>query len=153
MKVIARNKKASFDYEFIEKYSAGIVLTGAETKSLKEGQGKLEGAYVFVNPRGAIIRNLYIPLWKHANKSSSSGYIPERDRVLLLTKKQLLELSTKRQQLKAQVIPVVVGIENNLVKVEIALARSLRKYDKKNRKKEREEKVKVQRELRTVEVR
>ncbi len=149
MKVLSKNRRATFDNEIIEKQVAGIILTGAEVKSIKAGQGKLDGAYIFVNPSGAIIRNAHIPLWQHANTLTSKGYVPEADRKLLLTKKQLLELYTKRAQLKAQIIPVAFLLEKNLVKVEIALARTLKKFDKKNRKKEREEKIKVQRILRT----
>ncbi|PJB22832.1 SsrA-binding protein, partial [Candidatus Dojkabacteria bacterium CG_4_9_14_3_um_filter_150_Dojkabacteria_WS6_41_13] len=62
-------------------------------------------------------------------------------------------ITTQRQQQKAQVVPIVLGIEKNLVKVEIGLARSLKKYDKKNRRKEREERLKVQRIMKTVEIR
>lgn len=152
MKIVSKNKKATFDNEILERYVAGIVLTGAETKSIKQGQGKIDGAYVFVNPHGAILRNANIPIWKHANATTKAGYVPDKDRVLLLTKKQLLEITTQRQQQKAQIIPIVLGIEKNLVKVEIGLARSLKKYDKKNRRKEREEKLKVQRIIKTVEI-
>lgn len=153
MKIVSKNKKATFDNEIIERYVTGIILSGAEVKSIKQGQAKLDGAYVFVNPHGAILRNAIVPVWAHANTTTKNGYVPDRDRRLLLTRKQLLELSTKRKELKAQVVPVVLGVENNLVKLEIALARSLKKFDKKNRRKEREEKLKIQRLAKTVEVR
>lgn len=153
MKIVSKNKKATFDNEIITRYVAGVVLTGAETKSVKMGQGKLDGAYVFVNPHGAVLRNAHIPLWSHANTTTRAGYVPDRDRLLLLTKKQLLEITTQRQQMKAHIVPIVIGVENNLVKVEIGIARPLKKYDKKNRRKEREEKLKVQRIMKTVEVR
>lgn len=152
MKVLTRNRKATFDNEILDKYIAGLVLTGAEVKSLKASQGKLEGAYVFVNPHGAILRNAIIPLWQHANSTTSKGYVPDADRVLLLTKKQLLEITSKRTQLKAQIVPMAFVLENNLVKLEIAIARSLKKFDKKNRKKEREEKLSAQRVAKTVEI-
>jgi SsrA-binding protein len=153
MKVVSKNRKATFDNEIIERYVTGVVLTGSEVKSVKQGQAKIDGAYVFVNPHGAILRNANIPIWVHANATTKAGYVPDRDRVLLLTKKQLREITIKRQELKAQVVPIVIGIEKNLIKVEIGLARSLKKYDKKNRRKEREEKLKVQRIMKTVEVR
>ncbi len=153
MKIVSKNKKATFDNEIIERYVAGIVLTGAETKTIKQGQGKIDGAYVFVNPHGAILRNANIPIWTHANTTTRNGYVPDRDRLLLLTKKQLLEITTKRKEMKATIVPIVLGIEKNLVKVEIGLARPLKKYDKKNRRKEREEKLKVQRIMKTVEIR
>lgn len=153
MKVVSKNKKATFDNEIVERYVAGVVLTGAETKSVKQGQGKIDGSYVFVNPHGAVLRNANIPIWAHANSTTRSGYIPDRDRLLLLTKKQLQEITIKRKELKAHIVPIVIGIEKNLVKVEIGLARPLKKYDKKNRRKEREEKLKVQRLIKTVEIR
>jgi SsrA-binding protein len=149
MKIVSKNRKAGFDHEILERYVAGIMLTGAEVKSVKLGQGKIDGAYVFVNPTGAVLRNAHIPLYEHANLSSKTGYKPDIDRVLLLTKKQLVEMVSKRKQMKAQVIPIAIGIDHNLVKVEIALARPLKKYDKKNRKKEREQKIAVQRIVRT----
>lgn len=152
MHVVSKNKKASFNNEILEKYIAGIVLSGAEVKSIKQGQGKIDGAYVFVNPNGAILRNANIPIWQHANTTTKSGYVPDRDRALLLTKKQLLEITTKRTELKASIVPIVLGVEHNLVKLEIGIARPLKKYDKKNRRKEREEKLKVLRFAKTVEV-
>lgn len=153
MKIVSKNKKATFDNEIIERYVAGIVLTGAESKTIKQGQGKIDGAYVFVNPHGAILRNANIPIWAHANTTTRNGYVPDRDRLLLLTKKQLLEITTKRKEMKATIVPIILGVEKNLVKVEIGLARPLKKYDKKNRRKEREEKLKVQRIMKTVEIR
>lgn len=153
MKVVTKNRKATFDNEIIERYVTGIVLTGSEVKSVKQGQAKIDGAYVFVNPHGAILRNANIPVWSHANTTTKAGYVPDRDRALLLTKKQLQEITIKRQEMKAQVVPIVMGIEKNLIKVEIGIARSLKKYDKKNRRKEREEKLKVQRIMKTVEIR
>lgn len=151
MKVLSKNRKATFDNEILDKYIAGVVLTGSEVKSIKASQGKLDGAYVFVNPHGAILRNANVPLWQHANSISAKGYIPDADRVLLLTKKQLLEITSKRTQMKAQIIPMAFVLENNLVKLEIAIARSMKKFDKKNRKKEREEKLTAQRIAKTVE--
>lgn len=152
MRIVAKNKKASFDNEILETFVAGIVLSGAEVKSIKQGQVRLDGAYVFVNPHNAVLRNAHVSLWQHANTLTKNGYVPDKDRLLLLTKKQLLEIVTKRLQMRAQIVPIAIGIDHNLIKVEIALARPLKKYDKKNRRKEREEKLKVQRIIRTVEV-
>lgn len=153
MKVIARNQKAGFDNEIIEKIVAGIVLDGHEVKSVKNGEISIDGAYVFVSPSKAILRNALIHPWQHANSVSLTGYDKTRDRILLLTKKQLLYLVGKRQQLRAQVVPLMIGLDHNLIKLEIALARPLKKYDKKDRRKEREEIRTMQRIAKTVEIR
>lgn len=153
MKVISKNKKAFFDYEIIEKFVAGVVLQGHEVKSIKAGHVSLDGAYVFVKPGEAILRNAIVPPWTHANRTSLAGYEPARDRGLLLTKKQINLIVGKRKEIRAIVVPLAIGTEKNLVKLEIGLARPLRKYDKKNRRKERDEKLAVQRKKKTVETR
>lgn len=152
MRIVTKNKNAKRKYEILETFIAGVVLEGSEVKSIKNGSVKIDGAYIFVNPNGAIVRNMSIPIWKHANAVSKRDYEPDRDRAILLTKKQLLKIASKRQQLKAQIVPLAVGIEKKLVKLEIALARPLKKYDAKNRRKEREEKRRIQRIANTKEI-
>lgn len=152
MKILSKNRYAFSDYEIHDKYIAGIVLEGVEVKSIKAGLVKIEGAYIFVNMRSAIVRNMHVTLWPHANLTSKSGYEPARDRNLLLTKKELEQIVAKRQQQRLQIVPLSIGVEKNRIKIEFALARGLKKYDKKNRKKEREEKLKIQRIAKTVEI-
>jgi SsrA-binding protein len=152
MKLIAKNKRAFFDNEIIEKEVAGIKLAGHEVKSIKSGQINIEGAYVFVTPNGAVLRNAIVPPWVHANRTSLAGYDKSRDRELLLTKKQLLSWALKKQQLKAQIVPLAIVVDHNLIKLEIGIARPLRKYDKKERRKEREEKRNVAIAKRTKEI-
>lgn len=153
MKVIVKNKRAFFDNEMLEKEIAGISLQGHEVKSIKNGNITLDGAYVIISQDKAILRNAIVPAWKHANTSSIAGYDKARDRTLLLTKKQIERLYIKRKEMKAQVIPLAVLEDHNLVKIEIALARSMKKFDKRLRKKERDEKLNTQRVAKTVEIR
>jgi SsrA-binding protein len=153
MKIITKNKKAYFDYEIIEKFVAGVILQGHEVKSIKAGHVSLDGAYVFVQSNSALLRNAIVSPWTHANRTSLAGYEQARDRGLLLTKKQMQYIAGKRKEIRAIIVPLALGIEKNLVKLEIGLARPLRKYDKKNRKKERDEKLAVQQRKKTVETR
>lgn len=152
MKVISKNRKAGFDNELIEKYIAGIVLEGQEVKSVKSGEISINGAYVMINRGKCTLRGAQIPLWSHANTSSSTGYQPDRNRTLLLKKKQLVEIESKREQLHAQIIPVAVLLDRNLIKIEIALGRPLRKYDQRKKKKELDEKRATERIAKTVQI-
>jgi len=153
MKLLQKNKRAFFDNELIERIIAGIVLTGQEVKSAKEGSISLDGAYVIVSPTEVILRNALIQPWKHAGIEATKSYQIDRDRELLLTKRQREFLFVKRKEIHAQVVPLAVYIDKNLVKIEIALARGLKKYDKKNRRKERDEKREVARIAKTKNLR
>lgn len=123
---------------------AGIVLTGQEVKSAKQGNISLDGAYVIISPKEVILRNALIQQWKHASTVSTATYDPAHDRILLLTQRQREFLYGKRKEIRAQIIPLAVYEDKHMVKIEIALAKGLKKYDKKNRRKERDEKRNVQ---------
>lgn len=149
MQVLAKNRKATFDHELLDRFVAGVQLFGHEVKSIKQGQAKIEGAYVWVSSKGAILRNANIPLWEHANAISAKGYEANRDRILLLTKKQIETILTQKTQMRAQIVPVALLLDKNLIKLEIALARSLKKFDRKNIEKERDEKLATARMVKT----
>ena len=153
MKVVALNKRAQFDYSILETFDAGIKLLGHEVKSVKQGYIKLQGAYVTIYKGEAYLANAYIPPYQFANKSVLANYDPTRFRKLLLTKKQLQEILLKRKAQRLVIVPIKVYLKNNLIKVQIGLAKPLRKYDKKQRRKEREERLRLERIKKTVEVR
>ncbi|MDA1038267.1 MAG: SsrA-binding protein SmpB [bacterium] len=140
---LAVNKRATFDYDLVEKFEAGIVLTGAETKSAKAGHVQLKGAYVSLNADKAVLRSAYIAPYKPANQPE--GYDPYHDRGLLLHKRELTRLVGKMKEAGLTLVPIRVYISRRLVKVEIALARGKKQFEKRAAIKKRD----VDREIRT----
>lgn len=143
MKII--NKKAKRDYEILEKYEAGIVLTGAEVKSVKQGRIKLEDAFVRVKEDGVFLVNSFIAPYSFAD---NRDYDPRRERRLLLHKKEILRLITKMRGSRGlTVIPLSCYTKRGLIKFEIALARGRKKFEKQRVEKEREIKREIDREI------
>ncbi len=146
MAVLAINKKAGFDYEFLEKYEAGIVLTGQEVKSVRQGQASLAGSFVTLNRNGeAFLTNAQVPKYKFAGPLPS--YDPKHSRKLLLRKKELNYLIGKLQQSGLTLIPISLYNKNNKIKLEFALSRGKKKSDKRQTIKERETKRDIERAL------
>ncbi len=142
MAVLAINKKASFDYEFLETYDAGIVLFGHEVKSVRSGQVNLKGAYISFKPDesrkiAAYLVNCHISLYKFAGKMDA--YQPERDRKILLKKKELDHLFSKKQEKGLTVIPVKLYTKGSFIKLELAVGRGKKKYDKRDDLKKKDE--------------
>lgn len=150
MKILINNKRASFDYEIIEAFEAGLVLHGHEAKSLKAGNGSLKGSFIaLVNAKKghlpeAFLRKCFIPLYSKA--ASVKNYDPERDRKLLLNKKQINYLLGKKNEQGLTLIPVKIYTKHKFVKLEFALARGKKKYDKRETIKKRE----LDRKIRTM---
>ena len=121
------NKKARYDYFTLDKFEAGIVLTGAEVKSIKEGSASLTDSYVRIAEGTPILVNAYISPYKAAIDPS---YQPRRERKLLLHKKEVDFLVGKLGSSSLTIVPIKVYIKHNLAKVEIALAKTKKKVDK-----------------------
>lgn len=133
MKILALNKKATFDYQVLETYEAGLVLFGYEVKSLRSNQANLKGAYISFkvnknNNNEAYLVNAYISLYKLAGKRDD--YNPERPRKLLLKKKQIDYLVGKKQEKGLTVIPIKVYTDNSFIKLEIAVVKGKKNFDK-----------------------
>lgn len=152
MPTLAINKKASFDYEFLEEYEAGLVLLGHEVKSAKSGQASLKGAYVVM--KGATGRtslpefhllNARIAAYKQAGELP--GYDPERSRKLLLTKNEIKRLLGKFQEKGLTLVPLRLYTKGSLIKLAFALGRGRKKFDKREVIKKREIKRDIQRTL------
>ncbi|MEX1071908.1 MAG: SsrA-binding protein SmpB [Anaerolineales bacterium] len=126
-KVLARNRKASHDYTIGEKYEAGMVLQGSEIKSIRAGQVSLKEAYVRVNGREAFLVNAHIAPY---NPASATNHNPLRERKLLLHRKQILELFDEVQRGGNTVVPLQVYLKDGRAKIEIAVARGKKKWDK-----------------------
>lgn len=139
------NKKAYFDFEILETYEAGISLLGTEVKSIRSGQGKLEGAHVVVRGGEAFLTGSSIPAFQKANVSSE--YDPERTRKLLLNKKQLAELYKHSEQQGLTIVPIKLYNNDRNIKLEIGLARGKKKVDKRESIKKRDTERELRRSL------
>lgn len=150
MKIL--NKKFQKNYEEIERYEAGISLTGDEVKSIKLGRIKLEDAYVKIKEKGVFLVNAEIPPY---SCSFSKNYDPRRNRPLLLHKKEITRLKTKlKSSTGLTIIPIMCyNNKKGLIKIVIALARGRKKQEKKKLEKrkeiEKEEKKKIKEALKT----
>ncbi len=141
MTTLTINKKAKFDYEFLEKYEAGLVLFGHEVKSIKTGHISLKGAFVTVHNNELYLTNALIPLYQHAG--NIKDYDPNRSRKLLVKKSEIRSLIGKKTQTGLTMIPIRVYTRRNLIKLEFALAKGKTKYDKRNAIKKRETNRKI----------
>lgn len=133
---IATNRKAFHDYEILEKFEAGLVLTGAETKSAKAGMVNLKGAFVVIRDNEAFVTNMHISAYPKAKADETID--PTRTRKLLLRKQQIDYLRGKREADRLTIVPLAVFISRNKVKLEIGLARGKRQYEKRESIKKRE---------------
>lgn len=129
MKIVAKNKRGTYDYAIDERIVAGLVLSGPEVKSAKSGEISLKGSYVSIRGGEAYLVNAHIR--KYANSSATAEYDPTRPRKLLVHKKQLDEIINAKHA-NVQAVPLAVGILRGLVKLEIGLGKGQRKYDKRN---------------------
>ncbi len=133
---LIEHKKARLDYETLEEYEAGIELFGYEVKSLRARHGKLEGSHVVVRGGEAYIVGMSIPPYQPAN--TPKEYDPARSRRLLLTKKELANLSGFEGQKGLTIIPISVYNKGDKLKMRIAVVRGRKKYDKRAVLKERD---------------
>ena len=135
--VYIKNKKASFDYALLGKYTAGIVLTGTEIKSLRGGRASLVDAFCYFNGGELWIKSMNIPVYFYG---TYSNHVPMRDRKLLLTKKELRKLQQKVKEPGYSIIPTAVFInDRGLAKVDIALAKGKKEFDKRQSIKDAED--------------
>lgn len=147
MKDLAFNKRAVFDYELLETFEAGLSLLGTEVKSVRAGHMSLRGAFVTIHNEEAYLTNATIPPWQPSNTPDS--YDPIRSRRLLLKKSQLKEFFGARKSEGLTIIPIkVYSSKSGKLKLQIALARGKKQFDKKRDKQEKDIKRDVDRILR-----
>ncbi len=142
---LIQNKKATFDFEILKKFEAGIVLHGFEVKSLRAGRASLAGARVLVRGGEAFLVGATIQPYQPGN--TPQQYDPERPRKLLLTQKELAELSGADTQKGLTFIPLSWYNSKRKIKLEFALARGKKSHDKRESIKERESKRTIGRTL------
>ena len=143
-KVQVSNKRASFDYEFLEEYDAGIVLVGTEIKSLRNGKASLQDAYCYFSGGELYVKGMNIATYFWGSWNSHE---PGRDRKLLLNKRELRHLSQAVKQKGLTIIAVRCYIaENGFAKMHIALAKGKKEYDKRASIKEKDIRREMERE-------
>lgn len=133
---VIRNKKAGYEYDVLEKYTAGIVLTGSEIKSVRAGKVNLSDGFCYFKKDELYVRNIHIAEYKHGGYANHE---PLRQRKLLLTKKELHRLQSKAKERGLTIVPLSMFINSRgYAKLDIALVRGKKKYDKRESIKERE---------------
>ena len=138
-----KNKKASFDYEFVETYTAGIVLTGTEIKSVRQGKVSLVDTYCYFVGGELWVKNMNIAEYFYGSYNNHNA---RRERKLLLTKKELRSLLNQEKNPGFTIVPVRMFInEKGLAKVVVALARGKKEYDKRQSIKEKEDRREMDR--------
>jgi SsrA-binding protein len=147
MKKLAINKRARFDYDILEKFEGGLVLKGYEVKSIKNGRISIKNAFVTAKDEELFLTNANIPLYENAGKIEN--YEPTRPRKLLLHKKQLKYLAGRSQSEGLTMMPISVYNKERKIKLEFGLAKGRKKYDKRKRIKEREDKRRIERSLKS----
>ena len=131
-----KNKRASFDYEFVDKFMAGIVLSGTEIKSIRAGKASLADSYCYFSGSELYVRNMNIAEYWWG---SYNNHDPRRDRKLLLTKRELRRLQRAVKEKGLTIVAVKMFInDRGLAKLDIALARGKREFDKRESIKEKD---------------
>ena len=133
--MITENRKARFDYEIVESFEAGIVLSGSEVKSARGGGASLNGSRVVISEDGASVIGMNIQKYKF---DSSEEYEAGRTKKLLMKRKELVAIGTKMKSAGLTLVPVKLYNKGSLLKLEIALVRGKKKYEKREILKKRE---------------
>jgi SsrA-binding protein len=144
-KTVASNRKARHDYDILETVEAGIVLTGTEVKSLRGGRAQMRDAFATVKNGRVTLHGVHIPPFEHG---SHWNHEPERPRTLLLHRVEVDKLGSRVDQGGLTLVPLRIYFTHGLAKVEVALAKGRRKYDKRQALKEREHDLEMKRALR-----
>lgn len=129
IKIVAKNRKAQFEYFLLEKFEAGIALKGSEIKSIRAGQVSLQEAYVQIDGKQAWLINSHIASYKEA---SYLDHDPKRPRKLLLHKKEIKLLWNEVRQKGVTIIPVSMYLKGGKAKIEIAVAKGKKLFDKRH---------------------
>ena len=141
------NRKVKFDFELLDTFEAGLVLFGHEVKAIRAGKAKLDGGYVLIRGGEAYLVNMSVAPYQVAN--TPKDYDPDRPRKLLLSRKQLAELERASEQQGLTIVPIRLYNNRQKLKLELALARGKKKFDKRETLKKRDTKRTIERILKT----
>lgn len=144
--VVARNRRARANYAVLDTFRCGIVLRGTEVKSLRARTVQLDDSYALVRRNEMWLLGLQIAPWVHA--SARDGHVVDRPRKLLLHRAEINRLRARTEQDRLQLIPLSLHFDCGIAKVELALARSRRQYDKRQALRKRESDREAERALR-----
>jgi len=146
MKIVTQNRKAFHDYSIEETVEAGIILTGTEVKSLRQGKANLKDSYVIVKGSEVLLLNCHISPYEHGN---IMNHDPVRTRKLLLHKKEIARIQGKAVQKGYSLIPLKIYFKGSLAKVEIGLARGKKTFEKRDAIKKREADREIERAMKS----
>ena len=138
MKLIAENKRARFEYELLDSYEAGIVLTGDEIKSVRLGHLSLVDTYAYIKNEECFLRNSYIKEYSNSFDAGRYGDTSRRDRKLLLHKDEILKIKKKIETEHLTLVPTKAYFEGSNLKVEVCVAKGKKLYDKRETIKKRD---------------
>lgn len=141
---VAQNRKARYNYEILDTYEAGLVLTGTEVKSLRAGRASLTEGYAEVHDGEAWLRNVHIPEY---GQGSWTNHEPRRSRKLLLHRDEIARLIGKTQERGLTLVPLSLYFKDGYAKVELALARGKKVHDKRRTIMERQARLEAERAM------
>jgi SsrA-binding protein len=142
---LVTNKKAHFNYEIIENYTAGMELFGFEVKSLRKGQGSLEGSYVTVRGNEAFLIGSFVPAFQE--KNAPKDYDPRRNRKLLVTKQEIKRLGDIEKAKGLTIVPLSVYNKGRVLKIDLGVGKGKKKFDKRESIKKQDTERQVRREF------
>lgn len=146
-KLIAQNKKARHDYHILDTYEAGLVLTGTEVKSLRQGRASLVDGFVQLDGHEAWLHNVHVPEYSQGTWTNHSA---RRKRKLLLHRAEIDKLESKSQETGHTIVPLALYFKDGRAKVEIALARGKKEYDKRQTLREKQDRREAERAISAV---
>jgi len=145
LKIVCENRAASFEYFIEERYEAGIVLEGAEVKSVRSGNCNLKDSFCFIRNGDVILKNMHIANYDKSGKFNSTD--SKRDRKLLMHKQEIGKITGKINEKGYTLIPLEVYFKESLVKVQLGLCKGKHTYDKKKVKAEKDLKIYAERQI------
>jgi SsrA-binding protein len=146
-KLIAQNKKARHDYLILDTYEAGLVLTGTEVKSLRQGRASLVDGFVQLDGNEAWLHNVHVPEYSQGTWTNHSA---RRKRKLLLHREEIDKLAAKSQETGHTIVPLALYFKDGRAKIEIALARGKKEYDKRQTLREKQDRREAERVISAV---
>lgn len=144
--MVASNRKARHDYHILDTFEAGLVLQGSEVKSLREGRASLIDGFVFIDGNEAWLENVHIPQYING---SWSNHAPKRRRKLLLHKQEIHKLNQKLKESGFTIVPLALYFSDGRAKIEIALAKGKKDYDKRQTLREKQDKREADRAMKS----
>ncbi|MFD7232209.1 SsrA-binding protein SmpB [Streptomyces sp. NPDC059881] len=146
-KLIAQNKKARHDYHILDTYECGLVLMGTEVKSLRQGRASLADGFVQIDDHEAWLHNVHVPEYSQGTWTNHSA---RRKRKLLMHREEIDKLESKSQETGHTIVPLALYFKDGRAKVEIALAKGKKEYDKRQTLREKQDRRETDRAMSAV---